>query len=545
MPDDAQAEANHLGFFLRGIAGIARVGVLPSVEGLLTARLPANQRHFVSRLFPIVFEKKHFPCTLPMRLPAGANVKPGETKLNRVSSIANIGLGVAALALGQAVQNGNGGFTPAAILWLTVALIGAGVGLAAQYRAASIFLQQSFQVVLTLGIIWQIYQLLTTLPGIYLWSLQPSEFWRFQAVVLIAGCLALFSLAPEAWLSSQWRNSLVGLTLITIFGLGVWVIHASPSPFIDTYVFNQTSSAALLHGQNPYELAPPNIYRNMGFYGAELVKDGKMTIGNPYPPLSIYLSALGFVAGGDVRYSHLLAIVIAGALIAYLHPGREARLAAYIFLFTPRVFFVVEQSWTEPLVLLCVVLTVFCAVHRPTLIPLALGLLLASKQYMLLMLPLTILLIPPKTPWRGWARLYGWAGGLAVAVTAPLALWNVSAFLWNVGWAQWYQVFRLDALSYVALYARAFGQQPSQFIAFIALLLALLFAWRYARRSPAGFVAALAWSLGVFFAFSKQAFCNYYFLIIGALCCAFAALPPREISQKPIERAPHAAPLFQ
>lgn len=465
--------------------------------------------------------------------------------MNHGCSTARLGLGVAALALGQALQNGNGGFTLPAILWLTVALTCIGVSLAVQYRALPVVFQKGLPIVLTLGVVWQIYQLLTTLPGIYLWSLQPSEFWRFQAGVLIAGCLALFSLAPENWLSPKWRNSLVGLTLITIFGLGVWVIHASPSPFIDTYVFNQTSSAALLHGQNPYELAPPNIYKNMGFYGAELVKDGKMTIGNPYPPLSIYLSALGFVVGGDIRYSYLLAIVIAGALIAYLHPSREARLAAYILLFTPRVFFVVEQSWTEPLVLLCLVVTVFCAVHRPNLIPLALGLLLASKQYMLFMLPLTMLLIPPKAPWRVWARLYGWAGGLALAVTAPLALWNLSAFLWNVGWAQWYQVFRLDALSYVALYARAFGQQPSQFIAFIALLLALLFAWRYARRSPAGFVTALAWSLGVFFAFSKQAFCNYYFLIIGALCCAFAALPAREIGQKPVERAPHAAPIYQ
>jgi hypothetical protein len=32
-------------------------------------------------------------------------------------------------------------------------------------------------------------------------------------------------------------------------------------------------------------------------------------------------------------------------------------------------------------------------------------------------------------------------------------------------------------------------------------------------------------SLTVFFAFNKQAFANYYFLVVGTLCCAFAALP--------------------
>jgi hypothetical protein len=32
----------------------------------------------------------------------------------------------------------------------------------------------------------------------------------------------------------------------------------------------------------------------------------------------------------------------------------------------------------------------------------------------------------------------------------------------------------------------------------------------------------------VFFAFSKQAFCNYYFFVIGALCGAVAAWRPPE-----------------
>jgi hypothetical protein len=85
-------------------------------------------------------------------------------------------------------------------------------------------------------------------------------------------------------------------------------------------------------------------------------------------------------------------------------------------------------------------------------------------------------------------------------------------------WAQWYQMFRLDALSYLALYARAFGQQPSHLIGFVTLGLAWLFCWRYAPRTPEGFAAALALSLGIFFAFNKQAFANYYFLVIGTLC---------------------------
>ena len=31
----------------------------------------------------------------------------------------------------------------------------------------------------------------------------------------------------------------------------------------------------------------------------------------------------------------------------------------------------------------------------------------------------------------------------------------------------------------------------------------------------------------MFFAFAKQAFCNYYFLVIGMFCAALAAVSPR------------------
>jgi hypothetical protein len=445
--------------------------------------------------------------------------------LEQRTSVAKLSLGVAALALGQAVQSGNGGLTFPATIWLTVTLVGAACGVAAHYRPAGRRAQSVIYTVLVAGLVWQIGQLITILPGIYLTPMPYADFQRFQAGVLIAGCLALLSLAPESWLRPKLRVTLVALTLVALFGMGVWVIRASPHPKIDTYLFHQMSSAALLQGQNPYLVAPPNIYGHMEFYGAELVKDGRMTIGNPYPPLTVYLSTLGYLAGGDIRYSHLLAIILAGALITRLRPGREALLAAYLLLFTPRVFFILEQSWTEPFVLLGVVLTVYCALHQPRFTPLALGLLLASKQYMPFLLPVAILLLPRHATWRDWVRLFGGAVGVAFVVTVPLAVWDMPAFLWNVGWAQWYQVFRLDALSYLAIYARAFGQPPSQFLSFGALLLALAFCWRYAPRSPEGFAAALAFSLGIFFAFNKQAFANYYFLVIGTLCGAFAALP--------------------
>jgi len=435
-------------------------------------------------------------------------------------------LGLAGLTLGQALQNGNGGFTVPAIIWLTVSLICLAYALFTPRKPLQgFFVKISFPVLL-LGLLWQIFQLATKYPGVSLQASSLSTLWLFKLGVIVAGILAFMSLAPKDRISSVRQNLLVWLTLLVIWLMGIWIIKSSPEPRIDVFVFQQMSGQALLLGSNPYTVTPPNIYGHTQYYGEELVgANGNLTIGNPYPPLSIYFATLGYLAGGDIRYSYLLAIVLSGALIAFLHPGRESKLAAYIFLFTPRVFYLVEQSWTEPIVVLLLTATVYCAIHYPRWLPFILGLLFASKQYLLFLIPLTLLLIPQKSSWRNWVRIYAGMAGVAVAVTTPLALWNIPAFMWNVGEAQWYQIFRMDALSYLALYAHGFNQTPSQLSGFIALASAFLLVWRFIPRTPMGFSAGMAWCLGIFFAFSKQAFCNYYFLVIGAICCTLASLP--------------------
>jgi len=60
----------------------------------------------------------------------------------------------------------------------------------------------------------------------------------------------------------------------------------------------------------------------------------------------------------------------------------------------------------------------------------------------------------------------------------------------------------------------------STLAAVVTLALSL---WR-APRTPAGFALSLGFILLAFFAFNKQAFCNYYFFVIGAMCCAVGAL---------------------
>ena len=131
-------------------------------------------------------------------------------------------------------------------------------------------------------------------------------------------------------------------------------------------------------------------------------------------------------------------------------------------------------------------------------------------------------MIPRPTRWQDLWRSAGTALGVALIVTLPLALWNAAAFWHSVVVVQFLQPARPDALAYPAWLVPDLPAVAT-FAGFLALIAAIgLGLWR-TPRTPAGFTAAVALAYFAFFAFSKQAFANYYFFVIGALCVAVAA----------------------
>src|SRR4029453_2208588 len=193
------------------------------------------------------------------------------------------------------------------------------------------------------------------------------------------------------------------------------------------------------------------IYPNESFYGPGLVVKGILQFGYPYPPLPLLLTWPALYLG-DIRYAHLLGLTLGGAAIAFARPGRLAPLAAALLLFSPRVGLLIQMSWTEPFTILFLGATVLCALRAPRLLPLSLGLLLATKQYLVFLLPLVWLLAPER---RRALVLLGQAVGVAVLVTLPLALWKPEAFVRSAITLQFRQPFRDDALSVLVPLARA------------------------------------------------------------------------------------------
>jgi hypothetical protein len=308
------------------------------------------------------------------------------------------------------------------------------------------------------------------------------------------------------------------------------MIRAAPEPHIDVFVFQQQASEALLHGKNPYTITFRDIYADTpqaadrAVYGEGLSEKGVLRFGFPYPPVSLYCATIGYAVAKDHRYAQLAAMTLAGVLIALSRPGRVAALAAALLLFTPRGFFILGRAWTEPFVVVMLAATVFCACRRWRALPVALGLLLATKQYLVFAVPLAILLVPTWTPAR-IARLLVPALLVAALASGPLVLWDFKAFYHSAAEVQEKAPFRDDALSYLVWIHHQTGGQRGLALAFGTMLAGMaLSLWR-CPRDAAGFAAALALTFLPFIAFNKQAFANYYYFIIGALCCAVAALP--------------------
>ncbi len=66
---------------------------------------------------------------------------------------------------------------------------------------------------------------------------------------------------------------------------------------------------------------------------------------------------------------------------------------AVLFLINPQGFFVIDMSWTEPMLVFTFSLVMFCACRWRKGLPWALGLFLATKQYSVLVLPALVLLL--------------------------------------------------------------------------------------------------------------------------------------------------------
>jgi len=443
------------------------------------------------------------------------------TPLAQARPAATLGFVIAAVALGHACQLNNGAYSEDAIFWLSVALSAALIGaLMPSYASVDRLARRALPFVVVASLAAEVGDLITKAPGIYIHA--PPGVGMTPFMIGLGGLVVVAASACAAH-PPLGRAQLPVLVLIFLW-LGAWVLHNSPTPWIDVYVFQRDGAAALLHGENPYAITFPNIYGNGVYYGPGMVANGRVLFGYVYFPLTLLMVLPGAVFFNDVRFAQLAAV----ALVALsLGVGGRTKSpfglsAAALLLLLPRGLFVLEQSWTEPLVLFALSAVVISARRWPRLLPYAVGLFFASKQYAVIAAPVALLLV------RGLSLkeigiFIAKAALAGTLVTLPFVLWDPHEFYHSVVELQFYQPFRDDALSLLAWYKHSHGVTPPVSLAFVgALVGSVLALWRL-PRSAAGFAAGVALSVFLFVAFNKQAFCNYYFLVSGALLLAAGA----------------------
>ena len=455
-------------------------------------------------------------CPLTLSLPRAPVDVPART----------VCLVASAISLGFAIHINNGLVQPGAILWLSLALA---MGFAAfmkpsQKSLLSRHAPRALPWLVAGGLAIQFFLLYLN---------RSSDGWKSFA----SGCVYYALLSTAAMLCIAMvvypiKSRLIFAIILPVFGLmGVWMLGTGPRPKIDVWQAQMAGLDAMRQGIDPWSSTFPDVYKLPDIYAPGTVKNGIVQLGFPYPPLSVLFDLPAYAVFRDYRYSNLAAMMIAAACIAYARPGRMGPLLGALFLFTPRVFLVLANGWTEPMVAMFLAATVFCACRRPGAMPWMLGLFLVSKQYVpLAMLP-AMLLLKPKWDWRDAANLLGKAALIGAAVSLPLALWNFRAFLHSTLLVASGAKFRLDALSYFAYSAQLHDWTPPQSlgrVSFLAALVTGVFVLRRGERSAAGFSAGVALVFMMFFCLNKFAFCNYYYFIVATLCTSAAALQGRE-----------------
>jgi hypothetical protein len=358
----------------------------------------------------------------------------------------------------------------------------------------------------------------------------PSENMHFLlAMVFVALALGVAGIArfpesgfAEAASRSSSRKYWIAIAILILFHCTVTFLLNKPGSAnnIDTFTFQRDACKNLMRGVDPYGATqndPFDAYHSALFFGPGMVVNGRVQVGLQYPPLTLVWALPGYLLG-DVRYSYVLANLISALLLFLISPNARGLWLISFLLLSPLTLAVENRCWTEPLVLMTLSATIYAMLKKRWWLPITLGVFLATKQYNVLALPLIGYFIQPFR-WKAYSKLTFLSLAVVVATILPFLLWDAHGLWHDLVLFHLSQPFRQDAISFAVLFPVVAKIGP--------LLLLAFFAWalRGPQRNRAIFAAAYGVAVLLFFATSKQAFANYYFLVAHCFFLSVAALP--------------------
>src|SRR4051794_32770777 len=342
-------------------------------------------------------------------------------------------------------------------------------------------------------------------PAYRLMHVRGAGIVAVDVLAAMTVALALATLALRDQARGWWLGA--GAAAIT----GIVTIVVVPNPHIDVWYLLQQSSDGLRRGQDLYRQHWQHSHGLQAIY--------------PYLPWTTVLLAPFRWLASDVRAGLLLASLVTSWQVRRLAPAAPAALAL-LLLVHPHWTFLIDPSWTEPLVLGLLTASLLAISHgRPGLAVLGLAAALACKQHVVLLLPLFA--VWPSFGWRRAAQ----SAGLAFVAVLPWLVWSPQQF--------WHDAVKANldlgviprALCVPSLLLR---HDLAVGFWFTLLVLGIAYAVVFVRvqRSTSGLALGSDLVLLALDLANKQSFFNHYTLPLGLLVVALAAAQREQPAQR-------------
>lgn len=342
--------------------------------------------------------------------------------------------------------------------------------------------------------------------------------------------LILATLTALIWAFSVSKKSATfWLTAFLLVVARILVLGASPVPHIDVFQRIQTGAETLLHGNNPYSVAYPEMYdRRYGDFP-----------GFPYLPALLYWVTPFRLLFGDVRAGLLAADVLAAAVI-YKITQRQNQLSALpqalalLWLSFPVSLFVLEQSWIDTLLIFLTALLLLSLLDKKwRRVGILLGVLGSVKHYAIFTGIFTLAFAYwESADTKPLRTVILWATMTLGILFAPFLIWNTHDFLQSAFLAYGGLKLRTDSFSIVALLKNHWDLDVPGWLAPLLTLAAtgLLLEFFRRRPRPDSWTASLILIYSVVFLFASQAFVNYYQLVASIVLLHLALQPWRNFA---------------
>lgn len=295
---------------------------------------------------------------------------------------------------------------------------------------------------------------------------------------------------------------------VVVAALTVMADFAGTNVGVDVYLSHVAAADALAEGENPYTDAVR--YPN----GSPFAEEGAVLEGYGYPPVTLWAYAVTTWLTGDPRWLNVAAWVgVMGAVLWRVYQRRRELVVpfAVVFAVAPAWRLIVFTGWTEPLTIALLVAAAFAWRRTAIGSGLLLGLALASKQYMILLVPLLLLHRD-----RGQVKRLAAAAAAAAVTLLPYAVANLEVFVDRLVVRPLSFGYRPDTQSLPGLLDRL-GVSPD--IPIVVAFAAVLVVSRAVTRSSRGagtFLVGAAVVTATFFLLSLG-FANYWFFVAALL----------------------------